>query len=630
VGVDGGCLNFKASIAAIAIGGVAALAVAAPADAALVQEAYVKASNTGSGDNFGWAVDVDGHTMVVGAPSESSAATGVNGDQSDNNASGAGAAYVYVRQGGAWTLEAYLKASNAQEYDGFGTSVAIDGDTIVVGASSESSSSPGVNGDQADNNAPASGAAYVFTRSGGTWSQQAYLKASTPDVIDNFGYDAAIDGDTIIVGAPYEGSSATGINGDQTDNGAAFSGAAYVFTRSGTAWSQQAYLKASNTDAQDRFGWSVALDGDDAVVGAWQEDSAVGNQADNSSSDSGAAYVFSRTGSSWAQQAFLKASNSEAGDRFGISTTIEGDTLVVGAFSEWGGATGVNGDQADNSVPASGAAYVFDRSGAIWTQSAYLKASNPGAGDNFARSLALDGDLLVVGANGEQSAATGINGNQADDSADGAGALYSFTRAGSTWSDGDYIKASNAEGNDALGLAAATSGGTIVGGAFFEGSDATGVDGDQANNDAYGSGAAYTFSPDGDGDGVPDAGDNCPAVANPAQADADGDGIGDACDPADPPEEPPAVLPETTITRVPTNPRPNRTHFNFAASVAGATFTCQLDDDAAKPCTSPVVYRHLSRGRHTFSVVAAAGNKVDPTPATAKFRVRRAGGRRAR
>jgi hypothetical protein len=191
------------------------------------------------------------------------------------------------------------------------------------------------------------------------------------------------------------------------------------------------------------------------------------------------------------------------------------------------------------------------------------------------------------------------------------------------------MKASNAGELDSFGLHAATSGGTIVGGAYQERSDATGVNGDQANDNAYASGAIYAFSPDSDGDGVADPADNCPAAPNPAQEDADGDRIGDACDPPDERPNPPTVLPETTITRVPTNPRPNRTHFNFVSSVPGSTFICQVDDDAAKACTSPVVYRHLSRGRHTFSVAAVdPAGKVDPTPATASFKVRRAGGRR--
>jgi hypothetical protein len=142
---------------------------------------YIKASNTASYDNFGWSVDMDGDTLVVGAHLEDSSATGVNGDQGDNNANGAGAVYIFVRSGGVWSQQAYLKASSTGVYDNFGISVAISGDTLVVGAKGEDGSATGVNG--ADNNsATDAGAAYVFTRSGTTWSQQAYLKASNTGI----------------------------------------------------------------------------------------------------------------------------------------------------------------------------------------------------------------------------------------------------------------------------------------------------------------------------------------------------------------------------------------------------------------------------------------------------------------
>ena len=143
---------------------------------------------------------------------------------------------------------AYLKASNTAQFDEFGGAVAVSGNTVVVGALGEFSSATGVNGDQSDNSAPDSGAAYVFVRTGSTWSQQAYLKASNTDASDFFGLSVALSGDTLVVGATLEDSSATGVNGNQSDNSALNSGAAYVFVRTGTTWSQQAYLKASNTD----------------------------------------------------------------------------------------------------------------------------------------------------------------------------------------------------------------------------------------------------------------------------------------------------------------------------------------------------------------------------------------------
>src|SRR5262245_37661890 len=169
------------------------------------------------------------------------------------------------------TSKAYLKASNTGNLDNFGHAVAVAGDTLVVGAPSEDSSAAGVNGNQADNSLAGAGAAYVLVRNGASWSQQAYLKASNPDATDAFGRAVAVSGDTIVVGAPFEKSNATGVNGNGADNSAFSAGAAYVFVRNGTTWTQQAYLKASNTDVGDTFGASVAVSGDTIVVGAYRE-----------------------------------------------------------------------------------------------------------------------------------------------------------------------------------------------------------------------------------------------------------------------------------------------------------------------------------------------------------------------
>ena len=374
---------------------------------------------------------ISGDTIVVGALFEDSGSTGINGDQNNDNAPASGAAYVFVRNGTTWTQQAYLKASNTEASDEFGAAVGISGDTIVVGAAAESSSATGVNGDQADNSAEGSGAAYVFVRSGTTWTQQAYLKASDTEEGADFAYSVAISGDTVVVGAIGEASNATGINGDQTDDSAPESGAAYVFVRSGTTWTQQAYLKASNTDESDEFGYVVAISGDTVVVGAVFETSKAtginGDQSDNSANQAGAAYIFGRSGTTWTQQAYLKASNTDADDYFGCSVAVSGSTVVVGAYLESSNATGTNGNPSDNSASQSGAAYVFVRSGATWKQSAYLKASNTGVSDFFGYAVAISGDEAVVGAYFEASNATGINGNQGDNSATGAGAVYIFT-----------------------------------------------------------------------------------------------------------------------------------------------------------------------------------------------------------
>ncbi|MBN8460275.1 MAG: IPT/TIG domain-containing protein [Verrucomicrobia bacterium] len=478
----------------------------------IAQQAYLKASNTGYSDRFGYAVAIDGDTAVVGAPYENSNATGVNGNQADNSAPSSGAVYVFVRTGGVWSQQAYLKAENTGSEDLFGSAVAVSGDTVVVGAWQEDSNATGVNGNQSDNSAPNSGAVYVFTRTAGVWSQQAYLKASNSAAGDRFGISVDVDGDTIAVGASQEDSNATGVGGNQADNSATNSGAAYIFARSGGVWTQQAYVKASNTGASDFFGGSVAVSADTLVVGAINESSNAtgvnGSQGDHISTQyAGAAYVFTRSGGVWSQQAYLKAGNTGANDNFGISVDVDGDTAVVGANREAGNATGVNapltggsGTQSDNSAQDCGAAYVFTRSSGTWSQQAYLKASNTGAYDSFGLSVAVDGDTLVVGAPYESANATGVNaplsggsGTQADNSATYAGAAYMFARSSGTWSQLAYLKASNTQAIDLFGGSVAVSGITILAGAAYEDGGTTGVNStpDEAAGD---SGAVYLFT----------------------------------------------------------------------------------------------------------------------------------------
>jgi T5SS/PEP-CTERM-associated repeat protein len=461
-------------------------------------DAYLKASNTETDDNFGFSVAASGDIVVIGVIDEDSNATGVNGNQVNNGAVSSGAAYVFVRSGDSWMQQAYLKASNTEANDLFGFSVAVSGDTIAVSAIGESSNATGVNGNQSNNSSVGSGATYVFVRNGTNWTQQAYLKASNTGAGDQFGTSVALSGDTLVVGARLEDSNTTGINGNGSDNSAAESGAAYVFRRSGTNWIQQAYLKASNTGATDQFGNSVAVSGDLVVVGAFSEDSNAigvnGDGSDNSASGSGAAYVFARTGTIWTQQAYLKASNTEPGDSFGTAVAVSGETIVVGADAEDSNATGVNGSQNNNGAINSGAAYVFVRSGTNWSQQAYLKASNTEASDFFGDSVSVSGNTIVVGAPFEDGNATGFNGNQTNNSASVSGAAYVFVHSGTNWIQQDYLKASNAESGDIFADTVAVSGGTIVIGATGESSNATGVNGDQNNNSAPISGAAYVFS----------------------------------------------------------------------------------------------------------------------------------------
>ncbi len=407
-----------------------------------LQQAYLKASNAEAYDAFGQNISLsaDGSTLAVSAPNEASNATGINGDQSDNSALMAGAVYVFVRTGSDWAQQAYVKASNTGQFDVFGQAIALssDGNTLAVSANREASNAQGIDGDQNNDLSRASGAAYVYTRTGSTWLQQAYIKASNAGQDDFFGVTLALSGDgtTLAVGAFGEASNATGIQGDQLNDAARLSGAVYVFQHENSGWSQQAYIKSSNSAAEALFGSQVALsdDGSTLAVGATGEDNAAtginGDQNNGVTSDSGAVYMFTRNNAIWAQQAYIKASNAGASDRFGLRIALSGDgnTLVATATGEDSNATGINGDELNDLSSDSGAAYLFRRNNASWTQQAYIKASNTGAGDWFGTGLALSGDIttLAIGAVKEDSHATGVNGNQSDESTTDSGAVYLY------------------------------------------------------------------------------------------------------------------------------------------------------------------------------------------------------------
>jgi hypothetical protein len=443
----------------------------------LAQFAYVKASNTDQYDNFGDSVSLSGDTLAVGARRESSAATGVDGDQADDSAGDSGAVYLFRRQGRRWAQEAYLKASNTGAADGFGVSVSLSGDTLAVGAYNEDSAATGIDGDQTNDDAPGSGAVYVFRRTEAGWVQEAYLKASDTRRAVYFGIDVSLSGDTLAVGTSY-------------------AEAVYLFRRTETGWTQEARLTASNPNPQDGFGNSLTLSGDLLAVGAPCEQSAArgvnGDQSDDSLNCAGAVYAFRRTGTTWAQEAYIKSSNTDEEDDFGQLVALSGDTLAVAAPYEDSAASGVNGDQGNDTFE-SGAVYVFRRTETGWAQEAYIKASRPETVDLFGTGLALAGDLLAVGAIGEDSRASGTNGDQTDNSLENAGAAYLFRRTDTTWVQDSYIKASNPGAGDFFGYHLALAEDTLVVGVADESSAATGIGGDQADNSASGSGAVYIF-----------------------------------------------------------------------------------------------------------------------------------------
>jgi hypothetical protein len=449
---------------------------------AFAQTAYVKASNTEEGDVFGWSISMsgDGRTLAVGEPLEDSAATGVNGGQESNSEDDSGAVYVFARDGpGTWIQQAYIKASehnfppgaNADAGDLFGTSVALsrDGATLVVGAPVEGG---GMWGDIFPHEVT-TGAVYVFTRNGvGTWTQKSFIKPSNLGLGSLFGGKVALSGD---------GATLAAIN----------SGSVYLFARDGDVWTQQAEIERP---VQSYGGWNcsygrwhcfsddLALSEDGAMLaaGVSGDDSAAtgvnGDDTDDSAPESGAIYLFSRDDSGvWTQHAYIKASDTEAFAGFGLSVALSGDGATLATNSRR-------------------AAYLFTRDGGLWTQRAYVKASNT---DNFdALALSGDGAALAIVATGEDSASTGVDGDDMDNTATGSGAVYLFTRDGDgLWRARTYVKASNTDAGDSFGASVGLSvdGGTLAVGATGEDSVARGVDGDEMDNTAANSGAAYIF-----------------------------------------------------------------------------------------------------------------------------------------
>jgi len=514
----------------------------------LKQVAYIKASNAEAYDHFACgggnqghtgtsiALSGDANTMAVGAPFESGGSRGVNGNQNDNSMYAAGAVYVYIRQGQAWTQQAYVKASNPGINDHFGSSVALsrDGNTMAVAAHWEASAATGINGNQNDDSLPQAGAVYIFTRTGTTWAQQAYIKASNTGNAaqgdgDQFGFSLAIsgDGNTVAVGAITEDSGARQINGNQSDDMAASAGAVYVFSRTGTTWTQQAYVKTANHDGGDLFGFSVALslDGNTLAAAAFNESGGgkgINPPDDNKSQGSGALYVFTRQNGNWSQEAYIKASRGETSDGFGFATSIsaDGNTIAVGSGDEACLTPGIDPPGcADDAPPGRGAniwvgaAYVFVRNGGTWSEQTFIKAPNARPYNSFGVRLALsgDGNSLAVTSYLEDNAGHGVRPPQLQqfliqeifnawrehkNEAEESGAAYLFTRSGNKWTAGAYIKADNTDAGDEFGSAVAISGDghTMVVGAHQEDGGARGVNGNQADNSASDSGAAYVFT----------------------------------------------------------------------------------------------------------------------------------------
>jgi deoxycytidylate deaminase len=402
----------------------------------------------------------------------------------------------------------FFKPSNTKGNMVFGDAMAFsaDGKTLAVGARGEASEATGINGNQTDTSQPDSGAVYVYTSTDGTWSQQAYVKASNSDAFYNFGGAVALsnDGNTLAVGSLGESGSSTGINGSQTQTCVqCYYGAVYIFTRSGSTWTQQAYIKAAVADAMQYFGDAVSLSGDGnalavSIPGDASDATGINGNPNNSTDPgAGAVYVFTRSGSTWAQVAYVKTTNTSAGQGLGTSLALSNDasTLAVAAPGE--NAPGLVADPNNPPPPASGAIYIFTSAGGSWSQQAHLYPSNAQFGQSFGRAVALssDGNALAVGATGDPSNATGLNGNQTDTSDFAAGATFLFTRSSEVWTQQAYVKPSNTQADQLFGSAVALSGdGTVLAvGAVGESSAAAGINGNQFDTSLNAAGAAYVF-----------------------------------------------------------------------------------------------------------------------------------------
>ncbi|MFT5051963.1 MAG: hypothetical protein ACI8QZ_003394 [Chlamydiales bacterium] len=303
-------------------------------------------------DEFGISASAHGAYLVIGA----------FGD--DNPENEAGAAYVFHEENGVWSPQLKLMATDADFGDRFGAAVCMQGDRIVIGAAEDSEGTS------------RAGAAYIFERDGVDWVQVAKLIASDPNVGAEFGLSVSLSGDRAIVGAPR--SDVNGIGQDV--------GAAYIFERNGGAWTETKRLACAVPAAYDRFGRSVAIDGDTVVVGAFGDD-------DNGSS-AGTGYPYRYDGMDWVSEGQLLASDPGTSDQLGIACALSGDVIVMGAWAD--------DDDGDNS----GSAYVFTRDGSTWTESDKLIASDASTGDLFGISVAIDGDTIVVGAVGNAGAAS--------------------------------------------------------------------------------------------------------------------------------------------------------------------------------------------------------------------------------
>ncbi len=360
----------------------------------------ITAAGSEGPERFGSSVSVSGTQAIVGAY------------LNDDNGPDSGSVYIQENIRGVWAQQTRLTAGDGAATDLFGYAVSISGDLAIVGAY------------QDDDMGRDSGSAYIFEKIGGIWSQAAKLTAGDGAPADRFGYAVSISGDQAIVGA-YQDS----------DKGKD-SGSAYIFEKIGGTWTQAAKLAAGDGEAGDRFGLSVSISGDQAIIGAHGYDMAAGQ--------TGAAYIFEKSSDIWSQSAILTAGDGMNNDYFGWSVAISGDQAIVGA----------NRDDTDD-VEDAGSAYIFEKVSGTWTQIIRLSDSDSAAQDYFGWSVAIADDQAVVGAQG------------ADDNGTDSGSAHIFEKRGGVWVQTGMPAAGDGKSNQGFGWSVGISGGQVVVGAGY-------------------------------------------------------------------------------------------------------------------------------------------------------------------